>query len=970
MKKLLWFMGILLGLTTNSFCTGIVFNEISYHPVDDAPIEFIELYNASDQAVDLTGYHFSRGIEYLFPQGTKINANEYLLVVQDVNQSAWRNIKKVGPFAGTLSNNGETLELLDNENQTVDSLKYGDSSPWPRAADGEGSTLERISPDLPSTDYHSWRASESTGGTPGKINSVINIPPYPMIQSLRFQPQHPKPGDTVDVIATLDGVELIDQVICHYETQTISTQGTHLTKNMTLGEQTETEETFLSTLPAMPTQTLLRVSIEVVLTDGKHVRLPHSADPKPFESCFVYNNEIPSKLPIMWLFPSRVSQIPSPFRSIPGIAVKEPTSEFVEMYDGLNIIPARNGHKIHFNKDEEFQGDRTINLSLESPQEGTTAGGQSPHVEHISYQLFRDFGVISERCEWYRVIEPNGQYQRIAIQQPNERFLEMNGLDSDGNLYKIAYNEPGGFSKKTNIYDGHADYDELFKYVNKNNKTNLSDSLHKYLDVEEIMGYDLAMFLLSHWDGIMNNIFIYHDPAPNGKWKIFPWDVDKCFGYTDSNPMYWEMPIDFFITGKCTSPELTSRNLIGPFCRPIHLDKELHQEFKNRVAQALDGLFSQKRVNGMIDAIQAVLLEDLDSLESYTQKKRPERRTQITKSYDTMKKFMTLRHQFLRTQIPSAFTVSRTAPVDTYAAGDTLSGIQITINPSAGKIISPVIIETLPTGFTPQNITVTTGKAVLSGNIITWTVANLDKTAVMSYDLLAPVQNVPLSAKITGIAKEGDAEYAIGETTLQISKKVIGLKPEWVIGSAGQWIVINGILNCYADSGADPKHIWVKKDFGTEDYSVKADVRMVDWLDGDLARSGVAVRVNPDDRETALNFLFHDNNQTLGLLNDLTAWGTAGQYSWKTGEWYTMKLEAKGSLLTGSITKTGSNEIPFIITWDDDRNALRPSGYPGLTGSSMQGLTTQYDNFEVIVNGKTVFSDNFDSTPVPDWQIY
>ena len=46
----------------------------------------------------------------------------------------------------------------------------------------------------------------------------------------------------------------------------------------------------------------------------------------------------------------------------------------------------------------------------------------------------------------------------------------MNGRDSDGNIYKIAYNEPGGYSKKTNIYEDHSDYQELFQYVSIYNR--------------------------------------------------------------------------------------------------------------------------------------------------------------------------------------------------------------------------------------------------------------------------------------------------------------------------------------------------------------------------------------------------------------------------------------------------------------------------------------------------------------------
>jgi hypothetical protein len=38
----------------------------------------------------------------------------------------------------------------------------------------------------------------------------------------------------------------------------------------------------------------------------------------------------------------------------------------------------------------------------------------------------------------------------------------------------------------------------------------------------------------------------------------------------------------------------------------------------------------------------------------------------------------------------------------------------------------------------------------------------------------------------------------------------------------------------------------------------------------------------------------------------------------------------------------------------------RPNGFPGITGSNIQGQVTVFDNFEVIVNGQTVFSDDFE----------
>src|SRR5204862_4089454 len=50
---------------------------------------------------------------------------------------------------------------------TVDAVHYYDASPWPNAADGSGPSLERINNNAYGNDPVNWRASVSSGGTPG-----------------------------------------------------------------------------------------------------------------------------------------------------------------------------------------------------------------------------------------------------------------------------------------------------------------------------------------------------------------------------------------------------------------------------------------------------------------------------------------------------------------------------------------------------------------------------------------------------------------------------------------------------------------------------------------------------------------------------------------------------------------------------------------------------------------------------------
>ncbi len=81
--------------------------------------DWLELYNASDQEFDLTGYSLSDDIEnhgeWLFPDGTVIPANGYLLV--------WADSKNTGLHTNfNLSSNGEQVCLTDPEGLIVDSI--------------------------------------------------------------------------------------------------------------------------------------------------------------------------------------------------------------------------------------------------------------------------------------------------------------------------------------------------------------------------------------------------------------------------------------------------------------------------------------------------------------------------------------------------------------------------------------------------------------------------------------------------------------------------------------------------------------------------------------------------------------------------------------------------------------------------------------------------------------------------------
>ena len=185
----------------------LVITELNYNPVDDGVTEFVELYNPTDQDIDLSRYAFTDGIFFTFPANASIAPSEYVTIVRYTNAPAWRkgDYQIFGPYIDDLDDRGELVRLRSLDGSVVDEVDYDDELPWcARAPTVYGSSLERLHHRLPSDDYHSWRASLNvgrsssvTGGTPGAINSTIAVPPKPSAVSWEFDPPHPTSSDRV-----------------------------------------------------------------------------------------------------------------------------------------------------------------------------------------------------------------------------------------------------------------------------------------------------------------------------------------------------------------------------------------------------------------------------------------------------------------------------------------------------------------------------------------------------------------------------------------------------------------------------------------------------------------------------------------------------------------------------------------------------------------------------------------------------
>src|SRR5690606_32890031 len=107
----------------------VVINEIMYHPASGSTDEeFVELLNVSDGPVVLNGWRISGGIDVQLPNVT-VPAGGTLVVAADpaVFESTYGAVSLLaGPWAGRLSNQGDTVTLRDSLDRVVDRVTYAD----------------------------------------------------------------------------------------------------------------------------------------------------------------------------------------------------------------------------------------------------------------------------------------------------------------------------------------------------------------------------------------------------------------------------------------------------------------------------------------------------------------------------------------------------------------------------------------------------------------------------------------------------------------------------------------------------------------------------------------------------------------------------------------------------------------------------------------------------------------------------
>ncbi len=161
-------------------------------------LEFVEIYNPSDTALELTAWQLSGGVGYDFAAGQTLAGGETLLLVpfdpddpRNANKAAAfrahygiaASVRLAGELRNQLSDTGELIRLARPGTPpphdpavvpyvVTDEFVYDDRPPWPASAGGTGESLQRIAPVFFGDRGSSWVRQTPSPGSVSFLGGV------------------------------------------------------------------------------------------------------------------------------------------------------------------------------------------------------------------------------------------------------------------------------------------------------------------------------------------------------------------------------------------------------------------------------------------------------------------------------------------------------------------------------------------------------------------------------------------------------------------------------------------------------------------------------------------------------------------------------------------------------------------------------------------------------------------------------
>jgi Lamin Tail Domain len=194
----------------------VVINELMYEP-EPPEQEWLELYNTSDGAVDLSNFKIAtHGGSVKIKTGSLLAPHDFAVLCKDSSVSRHHYSVKnlVIQSVPSMSNGGDAVALYDNLGNLLDTMNYS-----PSYGGNTGRSLERVDY-LAGNDSTNWEESmDTTGATPGIQNSVAILPTDVALERLDLSAAARSPGEsgTISMIVANHGRNAAANISAHID---------------------------------------------------------------------------------------------------------------------------------------------------------------------------------------------------------------------------------------------------------------------------------------------------------------------------------------------------------------------------------------------------------------------------------------------------------------------------------------------------------------------------------------------------------------------------------------------------------------------------------------------------------------------------------------------------------------------------------------------------------------------------------
>lgn len=253
----------------------------------------------------------------------------------------------------------------------------------------------------------------------------------------------------------------------------------------------------------------------------------------------------------------------------------------------------------------------------------------------------------------------NGKYFGIynARERIDRNFIESNfGYSGEMDLLEFAFGYPGN----RNVLEGsYKMYDSINSFM-KNNDISMEKNYRiatELVDVEKFIDYWIHEVYIGNFDWLCNNVKIFRPSKENARFRWLLWDTDhgsglpyREFGKPEWKTLQWSLSTDQIrTTGGAFN--VLQRNFVK--------NTKFRAQFINRYADLLNTVYSYNHIENVIDSIRFRLQNDI---KLHCQRWGVNYDSWLT-AVDNMKNFHKLRAGYVRNDIMKCFQLNRACNV-------------------------------------------------------------------------------------------------------------------------------------------------------------------------------------------------------------------------------------------------------------------------------------------------------------------